>query len=64
MGPFGSMALEELGMKPAKKRWMALSEQPAVEQDPDELFRIVQEISKLLEQKEATGEKKSQHDVA
>jgi hypothetical protein len=51
-------------MQPAKERWMALCEQAAAEQDPDELFRIVQEISKLLEEKEAPREKKSQHDVA
>ncbi|MFZ0807009.1 MAG: hypothetical protein WAN03_12525 [Candidatus Sulfotelmatobacter sp.] len=51
-------------MQPAKERWMALCEQAAVEQDPDELFRIVQEISKLLEEKEATTQKKSQYDVA
>ena len=58
------MALEELRMQPAKERWMALCERAAVEQDPDKLFEIVQEISKLLEEKEAATEKKSQYDVA
>jgi hypothetical protein len=58
------MAWEELRMQPAKERWMALCEQAAVEQDPDKVFEIVQEISKLLEENEATTEKKSRYDVA
>lgn len=46
-----------------KEKWMELCEQAAIEQDPDKLFRIVQEISRLLEEKEATTGKKSQYDV-
>lgn len=35
-----------------KERWLQLCEQAAAEQDPDKLFRLVQEINRLLEEKE------------
>jgi hypothetical protein len=36
-----------------KERWMELCAQAASEQDPDKLLYLVQEINRLLEQKEA-----------
>ena len=35
-----------------KERWMELCAQAAKEQDPERLFKLVQEINTLLEQKE------------
>ena len=35
-----------------KERWLQLCELAASEQDPDKLFRLVQEINRLLEEKE------------
>jgi hypothetical protein len=36
-----------------KERWMELRAQAAKEQDPERLFKLVQEINTLLEEKEA-----------
>ena len=35
-----------------KERWMELCEKAAVEQDPERLLELVQEINRLLEEKE------------
>jgi hypothetical protein len=35
-----------------KERWLALCEQAAVEQDPDRLLQLVQEIDRLLNEKQ------------
>jgi hypothetical protein len=35
-----------------KERWRALCEQAAVEQDPDRLLLLVQEIDRLLNEKQ------------
>lgn len=35
-----------------KERWLQLCELAAAEQDPDKLFGLVQEINRLLEEKE------------
>jgi len=37
---------------PNKERWIQLSEQAAVEQDPDKLLELVNELNALLEEKE------------
>ena len=37
---------------PNKERWIQLSEQAAVEQDPDKLLELVNELNALLEVKE------------
>jgi hypothetical protein len=36
-----------------KERWMELCAQASQEQDPERLFKLVQEINNLLEEKEA-----------
>jgi hypothetical protein len=36
-----------------KERWRVLCEQAAVEQDPEKLHKLVTEINRLLEEKEA-----------
>ncbi len=38
---------------PTRERWHQLCEQAAVEQDPDRLMQLIQEINQLLEEKEA-----------
>jgi hypothetical protein len=38
---------------PNKERWIQLSEQAAVEQDPDKLLELVNELNALLEEKES-----------
>jgi len=35
-----------------KERWMQLAEQAAVEQDPVKLLQLIQEINRLLAEKE------------
>jgi hypothetical protein len=35
-----------------KERWMELCEQASKEQDPTKLIRLVEEINRLLEQRE------------
>jgi hypothetical protein len=37
---------------PNKERWIQLSEQAAVEQDPKKLLELVHELNALLEEKE------------
>ena len=37
---------------PNKERWIQLSEQAAVEQDPKKLLELVNELNALLEEKE------------
>lgn len=37
---------------PVKERWQSLCEQAANEQDPQKLLELVQEINKLLEDKQ------------
>jgi hypothetical protein len=37
---------------PLKERWMTLCEQAAVEQDTQKLMALIQEINRLLEEKE------------
>ena len=37
---------------PTKERWEILCEQAAIEMDPDKLLRLVQEINRLLEEKQ------------
>jgi hypothetical protein len=37
---------------PNKERWIQLSEQAAVEQDPRKLLELVNELNALLEEKE------------
>ena len=37
---------------PNKERWIQLSEQAAVEQDPHKLLELVNELNALLEEKE------------
>lgn len=37
----------------ARERWIELCEQAAVEQDSEKLMELVQEISRLLEEKAA-----------
>lgn len=37
---------------PVKERWQHLCEQAAVEQDPQRLLELVQEINKLLSDKQ------------
>ena len=37
---------------PLKERWMNLCEQAAVEQDTQKLMLLIQEINRLLEEKE------------
>jgi hypothetical protein len=39
-------------MQDKKERWLELCAQAAVEQDPEKLMALVQEINDLLEQKE------------
>jgi hypothetical protein len=34
-----------------KERWLQLCEQAAVEQDPDRLLKLVNEISRILDEK-------------
>ena len=34
-----------------KERWLQLCEQAAVEQDPDRLLKLVNEISRMLDEK-------------
>lgn len=36
----------------AKERWLELCERAAVEQDPVKLFKLIQEINRLLDEKE------------
>ena len=36
----------------AKQRWQDLCEQAAIEQDPERLMRLIEEINRLLEAKE------------
>lgn len=38
---------------PTRERWHQLCEQAAVEQDPDRLMQLIQEINQLLREKEA-----------
>jgi hypothetical protein len=38
---------------PNKERWIQLCEQAAVEKDPHKLLELVNELNKLLEEKEA-----------
>jgi hypothetical protein len=38
---------------PNKELWKQLCEQAAIEQDPDRLMDLVQEISRLLDEKQA-----------
>jgi len=40
-----------------KERWQELSEQAAKEQDPKRLLELVQEINRLLEEKEFNWKK-------
>jgi hypothetical protein len=42
-----------------KERWMELCAQAAKEEDPERLFKLVQEISTLLEEKEARLKRKN-----
>lgn len=42
-------------MRTVKERWMELCEQAATEQDSEKLLSIVQEISRLLEEKDAAA---------
>jgi len=35
-----------------KERWMELCEQASKEQDPNQLIKLVEEINRLLEQRE------------
>jgi hypothetical protein len=35
-----------------KERWMSLCEQAAQEQDPDKLMQLVEEITRLLDEKQ------------
>ena len=37
---------------PAKERWQELCEQAVVEQDPERLTTLIEEINRLLEEKE------------
>lgn len=39
-------------MSNTKERWQELSEQAAKEQDPQRVLELVQEINRLLEEKE------------
>jgi hypothetical protein len=41
-----------------KERWMELCAQAAVEQDPDKLHALVEEIDRLLQEKENLLKKK------
>jgi hypothetical protein len=40
-----------------QERWYELCKQAAVEKDPERLLRLVQEINRLLEEKEANLKK-------
>jgi hypothetical protein len=42
-------------MQDNKERWMDLCAQASVEQDPERLLALVQEISRLLEKKELSN---------
>jgi hypothetical protein len=39
-------------MKDQKERWIRLCEQAAVEQDPEKLLKLVNEIARMLDEKQ------------
>ncbi|HUO17254.1 MAG TPA: hypothetical protein VMX38_19890 [Verrucomicrobiae bacterium] len=47
-------------MQTVKERWMELCEQAATEQDSEKLLSIVQEISRLLDEKHTANRENSQ----
>jgi hypothetical protein len=41
-----------------RERWVQLSQQASAEQDPDKLLELIQEINRILEEKEARLKRK------
>jgi len=50
-------------MKEEKERWVELCEQAAVEQDPQRLVQLVQEIIRLFEEKRERRQRQPEDDA-
>jgi hypothetical protein len=50
-------------MKEEKERWVQLCEQAAVEQDPQRLVKLVQEIIRLFEEKKERRQRPPEGDA-